>query len=188
MASGADDDPNHQRAQELDLAASSGDKLWSPRRAGCSMKSVPMPQDNENNKKVTGPHRFKKGEPRPAKAGRRRGVPNRITMAMKDAIIAAAESAGEKKYSPKTKGFTRCGPNGLFGYMRHLALHREELFTPLLSKVLPMHVSSAAVTRNYKTEAEVRQLCAERGVDFDRIMDIGEPMPRNMIDVTTVRD
>jgi hypothetical protein len=105
-----------------------------------------MSQDSENNKKVTGPHRFKKGDKRPAGAGRRRGVPNRLTIALKDAIIAAAETAGEKKYSKATGSYTKCGPGGLLGYVKHLALHREELFTPLLAKVLPMHVSQSVVS------------------------------------------
>jgi hypothetical protein len=127
---------------------------------------------------------FKKGVKRLPGAGRRKGVPNKITMAMKDAIIAAAETCGEKKYSKARKAFTNCGPGGLYGYMVHLAKHREELFAPLLGKVLPMHVNAAVVNRSYRTEEEVRALCAERGVDFDAIMDIGEPMPKNLKDIT----
>jgi hypothetical protein len=145
-----------------------------------------MADDRKNNGKVT--TKFQKGQKRPAGAGRRKGVPNRISLALKDAVIAAAELAGEKKWSKTTKSFSRSGPGGLLGYCLHLAKHNEAVFAPLLSKVLPLHTTSAAITRNYKTEAEVRQLCAERGVYFDRIMDIGEPMPRHMIDVTTARD
>jgi hypothetical protein len=179
---------NHHRAQELDVAAWSGENAGRPRRAGCSVKSVPMSQDSENNKKVTGPHRFKKGDKRPPGAGRHRGVPNRISLALKDAVIAAAELAGEKKWSKTTKSFSRSGPGGLLGYCLHLAKHNEAVFAPLLNKVLPLHTTSAVVNRNYRTESEVRQLCLERGIDFDSIMDLGEPMPRNMIDVTTGRD
>ena len=129
-------------------------------------------------------HRFPKGGKRPPGSGRVKGVPNKITMAMKDAIIAAAETCGEKKYSKAHKGYTSVGPGGLYGYMVHLAKHREELFAPLLGKVLPMHVHAAVVNRSYRTEEEVRALCAERGVDFDAIMDIGEPMPENLKDIT----
>jgi hypothetical protein len=68
-----------------------------------------------------------------------------------------------------------------------LAKNNEQVFGALLGKVLPLH-TAAVVSRGYKTEAEVRELCLERGIDFDSIMDVGEPMPRGMIDVTTVGD
>jgi hypothetical protein len=127
-------------------------------------------------------HRYKSGHK--GMGGRPKGVPNKMTMAMKDAIIAAAETLGEKKWSVANKAYTRNGPGGLYGYMLHLGRHHENLFAPLLGKVLPMHVTSAVVNRNYRTEEEVRALCAERGIDFDSIMDIGEPMPKKLIDIT----
>lgn len=143
-----------------------------------------MAKDQKSGDKVKKPWLFKKGQKRLPGAGRVRGVPNKITMAMKDCIIAAAETCGEKRYSKAHKGYTNTGPGGLYGYMVYLAKHREELFAPLLGKVLPMHTTSAVVNRNYRTEEEVRALCAERGVNFDDIMDIGEPMPKKMIDIT----
>jgi hypothetical protein len=55
----------------------------------------------------------------------------------------------------------------------------------LLGNVLPMHVTAATVTnRTYRTEEEVRQLYAERGIPFESMIDIGVPAPRGMIDVT----
>jgi hypothetical protein len=120
MASGDRDDPPHRDISAFKSLTSRRGRARNavqPRKANRSVKPVPMSNDSENNGKVTGPHRFKKGDKRPAKAGRRKGTPNRISVAMRDAVVAAAELAGEKKFSKKTGGFTNCGPGGLTGYM-----------------------------------------------------------------------
>jgi hypothetical protein len=118
--------------------------------------------------------------------GRVRGKPNYLTVAMKDAIVAAAEIVGHKRLDKKTGAYSRRGPGGLTGYMEYLALHNEPVFGALLGKVLPMHITAAVVqNRVYRTEAEVRQLCAERGVPFERVMALAEPVPISMIDATT---
>jgi hypothetical protein len=46
---------------------------------------------------------------------------------MKDAVIAAAEIAGKKR-PDKTGKYIRPGPDGLTGFMLHLALHNEAVF------------------------------------------------------------
>jgi hypothetical protein len=143
-----------------------------------------MSENRRNNGEVND-GKFKKGQPRPPGAGRRRGQRNHISIALKDAIILAAEEAGYKVYNKKTRRYDIMGQDGLIGYVRHLALRREELFVPLLAKVLPMHVTVAAVqNRKYRTEEEVRQLCAERGVPFEDVLDIAEIVPTKLIDVT----
>jgi hypothetical protein len=133
--------------------------------------------------------RFKKGHKALAGGGRPKGRQAHLTVAMKDAIITAAELCGRKQFDKKTGAYTRDGPDGLVGYMQHLARHNEQVFGTLLNKVLPMHITSAAVqNRVYRTEAEVRQLCAERGVPFERVMALAEPVPIDMIDATTDYD
>jgi hypothetical protein len=70
--------------------------------------------------------------------------------------------------------------------MQHLARHNEQVFGTLLNKVLPMHVTAAAVqNRVYRTEEEVRALCAARGVPFCEVLDLAEPVPIDMLDATT---
>jgi hypothetical protein len=128
--------------------------------------------------------RFKKGAPRIKGSGRAKGSKNKVTMALKDAIILAAEETGFKKWNRKTKKYDRCGGD-LAGYLRHLALRKEELFAPLLGKVLPTHVLPATVeNRVYRTEEEVRALCAETGIPFESMIEIAVPIPRHMLDVT----
>jgi hypothetical protein len=137
-----------------------------------------MADDSQSNGEVTeshGPHRFKKGEPRPANAGRRAGTPNRITVTLRDAIIEAAEWAGFLKWNDETKRYDQAGEEGLVGYMKFLAVHDRPLFVPLLGKVLPYHAAAAVVHRKYRTEDEVRQLCAERGIPFESMLDLAIP-------------
>lgn len=44
------------------------------------------------------PHAFKKGQPRPANAGRRKGTPNKITTDVKRALLQAFTQLGADKY------------------------------------------------------------------------------------------
>ena len=58
-------------------------------------------------------------------------------------------------------------------------------FVPLLNKVIPMHVVTPATAQNktYRTEAEVRAMCAERGIPFEMLLGLAKPVRRPMIDV-----
>lgn len=58
--------------------------------------------------------------------GRPKGVPNKTTALLKDAILKAAEQAG--------------GDEGLVGYLEQQAKASPAAFMSLLGKVLPMQV------------------------------------------------
>lgn len=60
-------------------------------------------------------------------AGRKKGVPNKITTQLKEAILAAAEAAG--------------GKGGTVGYLTKLAHENTGAFAGLLGKVLPMTIA-----------------------------------------------
>lgn len=59
--------------------------------------------------------------------GRKKGVPNKTTALLKDAILQAAEKAG--------------GKDGLVGYLTTQATANPQSFLPLLGKVLPMQIT-----------------------------------------------
>jgi len=59
--------------------------------------------------------------------GRPKGVPNKTTALLKDAILQAAEKAG--------------GKAGLVGYLTKQATDNPQSFLPLLGKVLPMQIT-----------------------------------------------
>lgn len=59
--------------------------------------------------------------------GRPKGVPNKTTSLLKDAILQAAEKAG--------------GKDGLVGYLTNQATQNPQSFLPLLGKVLPMQIT-----------------------------------------------
>lgn len=63
--------------------------------------------------------------------GRPKGVGNRTTTALKDAILMAAEKEGE---DGKGKG-------KLTGYLRHVARTDTKAFAGLLGKVLPLQIA-----------------------------------------------
>ena len=67
----------------------------------------------------------------PAGPGRPKGSPNRVTVVLKEAILLAAETAGEDGQ----------GRDGLEGYCRFLAREEPRAFATLLGKVLPLQVT-----------------------------------------------
>jgi len=64
--------------------------------------------------------------------GRRKGVPNKTTALLKDAILKAAEQAGDEY------------EGGLVGYLKVQALNEPAAFMSLLGKVLPMQIQGDA--------------------------------------------
>jgi hypothetical protein len=96
--------------------------------------------------------KFEKGiRPNP---GRAKGVRNRTTTLLKDAILKAAELVGQDGK----------GKDGLVGYLKMLAVRERAVYARLLEKVLPMqlHVEDKTVTKY--TAEEVAERLQERGL------------------------
>ena len=68
----------------------------------------------------------KKGVAKVPGSGRKEGTPNKTTALLKDAILQAAEAAGDKE--------------GMVGYLKTQATENPGPFMALLGKVLPMQV------------------------------------------------
>lgn len=66
-----------------------------------------------------------------SKTGRAKGTPNKTTALLKDAILKAAEQAGNKVGDR----------NGLVSYLEQQAADNPGPFMALLGKVLPMQIS-----------------------------------------------
>lgn len=64
-------------------------------------------------------------------AGRKKGVPNKTTALLKEAILGAAEK----------QGFDGAGKDGLTGYCQYLAKDEPKAFAQLLGKVIPLQVT-----------------------------------------------
>lgn len=71
-----------------------------------------------------------KRRPQP-KGGSRKGIPNKTTSALKEAILLAAETVGADGN----------GKDGLCGYLQTLARSEPKSFSSLLGKVLPLQVT-----------------------------------------------
>jgi hypothetical protein len=79
--------------------------------------------------------------------GRKAGVPNKVTTALKDAIVQAGRVAGEanRKELIAVLGEDAVAPlDGLTVYCAHLALSAPQVFGPLIGKVLPLKVDGEA--------------------------------------------
>lgn len=70
-----------------------------------------------------------------SKTGRAKGTPNKTTALLKDAILKAAELAGNK--------VDEDGNGGLIAYLQVQAIQNPGPFMSLLGKVLPMQVTGA---------------------------------------------
>ncbi len=71
----------------------------------------------------------KVGAVRKKTGGRKKGTPNKTTALLKDAILQAAEAAGNK-----------IGKDGLVSYLTEQAEKNPVSFNTLLGKVLPLQV------------------------------------------------
>jgi hypothetical protein len=71
-----------------------------------------------------------KRKPPAAGMGRPKGTPNKTTALLKDAILRAAEQAGNK-----------IGNDGLVSYLEVQAVENPGPFMSLLGKVLPMQIT-----------------------------------------------
>ncbi|WP_423066157.1 hypothetical protein [Devosia sp. CN2-171] len=75
--------------------------------------------------------------------GRPAGSVNKVTGALKEAILLAAQSVGEDGE----------GKDGLEGYLRDIARNEKRSFVALLGRVLPMQVE-ASVERSKVTKEQ----------------------------------
>ena len=69
------------------------------------------------------------GRGNPKTGGRRKGVSNKTTALLKDAVLEAAERAGDKE--------------GMIGYLTDQAIKNPVAFLTLLGKVLPIQAMGA---------------------------------------------
>src|SRR5439155_24530013 len=81
--------------------------------------------------------------------GRPKGVPNRTTVMLKDAVLKAAETAGGGE------------PHGLVSYLVEQAKQNPASFMTLLGKVLPAQISGENETIN----VTIRQLVQDHHED-----------------------
>lgn len=72
-----------------------------------------------------------KKRPPSAGKGREKGVPNKTTRVLKEAILEAAEAVGENGR----------GKDGLVGYLKQVARKDRKAFATLLGRVLPLQLS-----------------------------------------------
>ena len=78
----------------------------------------------------------------PKTGGRKKGTPNKISSALKEAILEAAENAGER-LKPDAE-------SGTVAYMEQIAIQEPASFCSLLGKVLPMTIADAEQNRETK--------------------------------------
>lgn len=102
-------------------------------------------------------HIFKKGDPRPAGAGRKKGQANTLTRELKEAIVTAAALHGADGK----------GKDELIGYLFRLAKLKDPyLFTGLLKAIIPLQVQMGGKPEEkpYQSSEEVRAELARRGL------------------------
>jgi hypothetical protein len=89
------------------------------------------------------------------RAGRKKGIPNRMTRDLREAIIEAAIASG---YDTKGKG-------GLQGYLKKMADNDMRTFGVMLRSLMPRHIeANIRHDKPYLTEAEVLAELKVRGL------------------------
>jgi hypothetical protein len=110
--------------------------------------------------KPSNQHLFAKGE-----GGRKKGIPNRTTSVLKQAIIAAAEAVGSDGL----------GKDGLTGYLQMIAEKHPKEMCYLISKVMPLQVSADPDMPQvvvFRSAADVRRELDQRGIDINALANL----------------
>ena len=119
---------------------------------------------------------FVKGDPRIAREGRPKGRPNKTTRVLREAILLAAEQAGEDGE----------GHDGLVGYLRRVANKDVKAFSSLLARVLPLQITGMVEHEirdiTYQTHAELLKAAQERGLPPITMLDQGRIPQIKMIE------
>jgi hypothetical protein len=119
--------------------------------------------------------RFEKGHAK--RAGRKEGVPNRLTREIKEAIVAACEQ----------HGCDGTGTGGLQGYLFLLAKEERQSMAMLLRAVMPLQVSTTVhPPKTYRSPDEIKAALKERGipqVTIYRLEHHDPPEPANHSDL-----
>ena len=79
----------------------------------------------------------------PKTGGRKKGTPNKISSALKEAILEAAENAGKPD-----------AESGTVAYLEQIAIQEPASFCSLLGKVLPMTIADTEQTEENKIVIE----------------------------------
>jgi hypothetical protein len=120
------------------------------------MKRLPL----RTSAKHANQHLFAKGE-----GGRRKGVPNKTTLILKQAILRAAEAVGSDG----------SGKDGLTGYLMMIAERHPREMVFLISKVLPLQVSADPESPQvvvFRSAADVRRELDQRGIDINSLANL----------------
>lgn len=102
---------------------------------------------------------FAKG--RSKTGGRRAGTPNKSTRMLKEAVLLAAEAAGNKK-----------GRGGVVSYLTWGAKNQPASFMALLARILPLQIEAKQTSHTeviYRSVADIRQELLRRGISAEAL-------------------
>jgi hypothetical protein len=109
---------------------------------------------------------FKKGDPRPEGAGRKKGQKNKMSVLLKDAILLAAECEGRNGM----------GLDGLVGALRQLFRREPAVFGRLLEKLLPYQLTG-------KDGSPMQMVHSTKDQIVERFKERGLPLPPSLLDM-----
>ena len=95
--------------------------------------------------------------------GRPPGSQNKITVALKEAILAAAENAG--------------GDEGIVGYLSRLAIENSSAFAGLLGKVLPTTLATSESNGGNVEIRFIREIVYPKHVEIEGVTPKALPSP-----------
>lgn len=141
------------------------------RGRGGQAKPLKAPADKRGQgRNTTGLVPFKKGH---RQTGRQKGVPNKFTTKLKDAILAAAEASGRNGK----------GKDGAIGYLVWLSRTEPAVFGRLLEKVMPMQIDVKDTSTKTYTPQEAIDRLKERGLPVPpSLTTLAEQMGRAVVE------
>ncbi len=122
----------------------------------------------------------------------RKGIENKNTRILKDALLLAAEECGDLSGIAKdelSEAGVEQGKDGLVGYLKWVAKTEPRSFMAILGRLLPMQVRVDAFAQTvYKSYHEVSVALADHGLSLEAIEKLKQidlkPEPKDEVKVS----
>lgn len=138
-------------------------------RGGQNKKPLKAPADRrpQKGRNTTGLVPFAKGN-----SGRKKGIPNKFTLKLKDAIMQAAEMSGRNGK----------GKDGAVGYLVWLSRAEPAVFGRMLEKVMPLQIDVKDKTDHRMNAQEAVERLKERGLPIPpALLSLAEAVGRAVV-------
>lgn len=138
-----------------------------------------MPHHHPSPKEIANLKPKRRGEG----GGRKKGSINKNSRILKDALLLAAEAAGDDLFASK-----KAKQDKLVGYLRWMALKEVSTFASLLGRVIPLQITVEKVEVHYETVEDIQRDILARQIPIEKLTELLRQMPATRAEAAKLDD